>query len=377
MKVLLNCNDILPAVQAVTNVIERKQQVHPILAHILLTADGERLCVSGTDLEVELQTSCRANTEVSGIVTAPARKLLDILKSLPADATLKATATAGRLRIQSGRSHFTLSTLPAEEFPTLASEAIDKQLSIPVKQLATQIEIISHSMGINDVRFYLNGALLEVSQGELRLTAANGHQLATCKSAQTTFEPSIELRALLPRKAVLMLRKLLSGTKSERIEFELCGGFARFLIDDHSFTTKLIDGRYPDYERVIPMNNDQVALIDREALKQTLTRVAILTNEKFRGIRLSFSKDLLTIEATNAEQELAEEALEIEYQGNEISIGLNVEYLLDALSVIHGAQARIALLDYNAAVLVTPAFIEADESASGDIPRFVVMPMRL
>ena len=365
MKITATREELLGPVQNVIGVVERRQTM-PVLSNVLLSAKNNRLSVTGTDLEVELVSAAPLTVAAPGEVTVPGRKLLDILRATPEGTNVTLAAEADRLVVRAGRSRFTLSTLPAAEFPVVEDIQAMQVLKLTQADFRNLVDKTHFSMAQQDVRYYLNGLLLESEGGRLRAVATDGHRLALC---ETKLHERVtgKQQVILPRKGVLELQRIL-GTEGD-VEFSLGMNHVRCEIGDIRFTSKLIDGKFPEYSRVIPANATRIIDADRETLRQSLHRTAILSNEKYRGIRLNIKPNLLTLQAHNPEQEEAEDQIEVNYEGEEIEIGFNVTYLLDALSAIETARVNIALTDANSSCLVTAA--EADGA------KYVVMPMRL
>ncbi len=365
MKISATRAEVLNPLQSVIGVVERRQTM-PILANVLLAARNNRLSITGTDLEVELVASGEANVQQAGEVTVPGRKLLDIFRALPDDAKVTLTTEGDRVVVRAGRSRFPLSSLPATEYPVVEEIHAQQTLSVHQPEFRRLIEKTHFSMAQQDVRYYLNGLLVEAEASSLRAVATAGHRLAICEC--TLEQPARNAQqVIVPRKGVLELQRLL-GTEGV-IELAIGTNHIRAQIGDVRFTSKLIDGRFPEYSRVIPSTPTRVIEGDREALRQALQRTAILSNEKYRGVRLSVKPDLLTVQAHNPEQEEAEDQVEVSYQGDEVEIGFNVTYLLDALAAVDGEKVQIGLGDANSSCL-----IRADAGARA---RYVVMPMRL
>ncbi|GMU69172.1 MAG: DNA polymerase III subunit beta [Steroidobacteraceae bacterium] len=365
MKLSATRAQVLNPLQSVIGVVERRQTM-PILANVLLAARNNRLAITGTDLEVELVAASEVNVQQAGDITVPGRKLLDIFRALPEGVNVTLATEGERVIVRAGRSRFTLSSLPAAEYPVV--EEINAQQTLVVAQadLRRLIDKTHFSMAQQDVRYYLNGLLIETEGKSLRAVATDGHRLAICECALAQAAKNSQ-QVIVPRKGVLELQRLL-GSEGE-LELAIGTNHIRAQIGDVRFTSKLIDGRFPEYGRVIPASPSRVIEGDREALRQALQRTAILSNEKYRGVRLTLKPDLLTIQAHNPEQEEAEDQVEVSYQGDEVEIGFNVNYLLDALAAVDGEKVQIGLGDANSSCL-----IRANDSAQG---RYVVMPMRL
>jgi DNA polymerase-3 subunit beta len=358
---------LLKPLQLVAGVVERRQTL-PVLSNVLLVVDGQQLSLTGTDLEVELVG--RVSLEVaaeSGEITVPARKLMDICKSLPSDATIDIRLDDQKLVVKAGRSRFTLSTLPANDFPTVEEGPGSLTFSLGQSKLRRLIERTSFAMAQQDVRYYLNGMLIEVQTGLLRAVATDGHRLAMC-SMEANIEQNEKHQVIVPRKGILELARLLTEQDAE-VAIVLGQHHIRATTSDFTFTSKLVDGKFPDYERVLPKGGDKLVVGDRQVLREAFSRTSILSNEKYRGIRLQLASGLLKIQANNPEQEEAEEEVAVEYNGGSLEIGFNVSYLLDVLGVMTTDQVRLLLSDANSSALV--------QEAGNDDSAYVVMPMRL
>ena len=365
MKLSAQRETFLEPLQAVIGVVERRQTM-PILTNVLLVAKDGHLSITATDLEVELVASSKINVEEDGEITIPGRKLLDIFRALPADAKVSLTLDGDRVQIRSAHSRFTLSTLPAAEFPVV--EDIDAQvtLSLSQKDANRLLEKTQFSMAQQDVRYYLNGILLEAAGKTLRAVATDGHRLALCE-VELKKACKGEHQVIVPRKGVLELQRLLGGEGD--ISLAIGSNHIRAQVGSIRFTSKLIDGRFPDYRRVIPTAKTSPMTGDSEVLKQALHRAAILSNEKYRGIRLDVKGNRIRILAHHPEQEEAEEEVAVKYSGEDLEIGFNVNYLLDALSAVDGDQVEVGLIDSNSSCLIR-------EPGSTSC-KYVVMPMRL
>lgn len=366
MKFRVARDALLKPLNLVAGVVERRQTL-PVLSNVLLNLDGERLSITGTDLEVELVG--RVNLETAGEageITVPARKLADICKSLPEGADVEVSVSEGKATVRSGRSRFTLATLPAREFPNIEDSIGTHQLTLKQGQLRRLIDRTAFAMAQQDVRYYLNGMYWEIRSGRLRAVATDGHRLAVC-----TFPESLELedtQVIIPRKGVLELSRLMQSD-DDGVTIILGSNHVRATTDDFTFTSKLVDGKFPDYERVLPRNPNKIVEGTRLELRQAFTRTAILSNEKYRGVRLKLSQDNLEIVANNPEQEQAEEQVPVSYSGDALEIGFNVGYLLDVLGVLSGEKVKFSLTDPNSSALL--------EEADGGDSLYVVMPMRL
>ncbi|MGQ9831083.1 MAG: DNA polymerase III subunit beta [Thermochromatium sp.] len=366
MEFIANRETVLPALNQVVGVVERRQTL-PILGHLLVMARDGGVTLSGTDLEVEVKTRFAADIWQEGETTIPARKLFDICRSLSEGAEIRLRLREERCVVTSGRGRFTLGTLPAADFPVMAPEDGGLALQLPAGQIKRLLDKTAFAMAQQDVRYYLNGLLLELQATALIAVATDGHRLAR-------FITPVDLplddkrQAIVPNKTVMELKRQLGGGE-DPVLLQLGERSLRIEIRDTTLTSKLIDGRYPDYERVIPAPSGRTALVEAEVLKRALARAAILSNEKYRGVRLGFMPGLLKLQAQNPEQEEAEEELELEYDGEPITIGFNVAYLMDVLGVVDETRVTIQFQDANSSSVWRGEGHE-DET-------FVVMPMRL
>ncbi len=367
MKFTISRDALSKPLNLVAGVVERRQTL-PILANVLLVLDGDRLSLTGTDLEVELvgRVQLPAAGE-SGELTVPARKLVDICKSLPEGSDIHFSAQDGKVTVKSGRSRFTLSTLPAREFPNVEDSMGTHQFTVKQGQLKRLIDRTGFAMAQQDVRYYLNGMLWELKSKQLRVVATDGHRLALCTLPEKVGVDG-DTQVILPRKGVLEMARLLLEDDKE-IAIVIGSNHIRATTDEFTFTSKLVDGKFPDYQRVLPRSPDKIVLGSRMELRQAFTRTAILSNEKYRGVRLKLTENSLDIVANNPEQEEAEEAVPVNYQGDSLEIGFNVSYLLDVLGVLSGEEVKLSLSDPNSSALL-------EESEEGD-SLYVVMPMRL
>lgn len=368
MKFTVTREALIKPLQLVAGVVERRQTL-PVLANVLMVLDNNQLSMTGTDLEVEIVARVGLEGPTApGETTVPAKKLLDICRSLPDDATIDFTETEdNRAVIKSGRSRFTLSTLPANDFPNVEQGESDLQFSTEKEDLKRLIDKTSFAMAQQDVRYYLNGMLWEVKEGQLRSVATDGHRLAMCtRAASVSLEDKV-VQAILPRKGVMELSRLLDS--EGRVDITLGNNHIRVVIEDYTFTSKLVDGKFPDYERVLPLGGDKQVIGDRNILKQAFARTAILSNEKYRGVRLTVSEGQITIVANNPEQEEAEEQVAVEYSGDSLEVGFNVSYLQDVTNVLGSENIKMTLSDSNSSALI-------QEPEGGDSV-YVVMPMRL
>jgi DNA polymerase III subunit beta len=338
----------------------------PVLANVLVVAKGDAIWITATDLEVELVAQASVEVQQPGEVTLPGRKLLDIIRALPDGAKVTISLEGEKATVRSGKSRFTLATLPAAEFPTVEDIKAQQTLTLSQAALKRLLEKTHFSMAQQDVRYYLNGMLLESDGKTLKTVATDGHRLAYCESSMDSAGSGVQ-QVIVPRKGVLELQRLLTG--EDAVELVIGTNHVRAQVGPIRFTSKLIDGRFPEYGRVIPLNPTRMVGADREILRAALQRAAILSNEKYRGIRLSLKPGVLTLQSHNPEQEEAEEELDVTYNGEEMEIGFNVNYLLDALAALDGAAIEIGLTDSNNSCLLTSSALPE--------AKYVVMPMRL
>ncbi|MED5620905.1 DNA polymerase III subunit beta [Ideonella sp. BN130291] len=363
---------LLGALQAVAGIVERRHTL-PILANVLMRKTGNTVEFTTSDLEIQVRTSAELGGDAGNLsTTVGARKLIDILRTLPADQVVTLTAAQNKLTLQGGKSRFTLQTLPSDDFP-LVNEAADfgPAFSVPQRTLKGLINQVHFAMAVHDIRYYLNGILFVAEGKTLTLVATDGHRLAL---AQATLEVEIpKQEVILPRKTVLELQRLLKdekeGESAQPIEMRFAGNQAKFGFSGMEFVTKLVEGKFPDYNRVIPKNHKNAVTLGRAPLLASLQRAAILTSEKFKGVRLNIEPGTLRIASSNAEQEEAKEELEVDYDGDTIEIGFNVTYLMDALANMSQEMIKLELQDTNSSALFT-----VPEQAGF---KYVVMPMRI
>lgn len=374
MIVLKDSQDkVLAALQAVSGIVERRHTL-PILANVLVRKQGKQVELTTSDLEIQVRTTVEFDGDDGDFsTTIGARKLIDILRSMPSDQTVSLTSNQNKMTLQGGKSRFTLQTLPADDFP-LVQEAADfgPAFSVPQKTLKGLINQVHFAMAVHDIRYYLNGILFVAEGKMLTLVATDGHRLALAQAETDTEMPKQEV--ILPRKTVLELMRLLKDggkgdDESAPIEMRFAGNQAKFSFSGMEFVTKLVEGKFPDYNRVIPKNHRFHVILGRQPLLAALQRAAILTSEKFKAVRLSFEPGLLSIASSNAEQEEAKEELEIDYGGDQIETGFNVTYLMDVLSNMSQDMVRVDLNDSSSSALLS-------------IPehtgfKYVVMPMRI
>jgi DNA polymerase-3 subunit beta len=358
---------ILGALQAVSGIVERRHTL-PILANVLLRKTGHSIEFTTSDLEIQVRTAVDLGGDAGNFnTTVGARKLIDILRSLPADQVVTLSAAQNKLTLQAGKSRFTLQTLPPDDFP-LVNETVDfgPAFSVPQKTLRELLNQVHFAMAVHDIRYYLNGILFIAEGQQLTLVATDGHRLALAQATLDNAVPKQEV--ILPRKTVLELQRLLRDEDTP-IEMQFAGNQAKFSFSGMEFVTKLVEGKFPDYNRVIPKNHKNSVVMGRMPLLSSLQRAAILTSEKFKGVRINIEPGTLRIASSNAEQEEAKEELEIDYNGDAIEIGFNVTYLIDALANMNSEMIKLELQDTAASALFTvpdqPGF------------KYVVMPMRI
>ena len=359
-------NQILEPLQSVCGIVEKRHTL-PILSNVLMEKEGDRLTLLATDIEIQIKTGTAASGSDTAALTVGARKLQDILRSLPEDAEVNLSFEDKRLQLKAGRSRFNLQTLPAEDFPRMAqAEAGQTRLNVSQKQFKHLLSLVQYSMAQQDIRYYLNGLLLVVKGNEMRMVATDGHRLAY--ASETLGEQQQAIEVILPRKTVLELSRQLADN-DDGLEIVLSPTQALFRFGAIEFISKLIDGKFPDYERVIPQGHGNLIKLSRTGLLQSLLRAKILTNEKTPGVRLVFTNGSLKIISNNTEREEAQEEIEIDFQGDSIDIGFNVNYLLDVLNNVSADEIECRLGDANSSALLS---IPGNESF-----KYVVMPMRI
>ncbi len=378
MKVSIQRSALLKPLQMISGVVERRQTL-PILSNVLLTVKDQTLFLTGTDLEIEMIGTAPLDQVMEvGSITVSARKLLDICRALPEAAEVQLLLESDHILLRSGKSRFNLATLPAHDFPNVEEGPFTTQFKMPQVKLKKLLSKTHFAMGHQDVRHYLNGALFDIHQGTVKCVATDGHRLAL-SSIQDENIGDAKTKVILPRKSVLELIRLLDNS-DENITVCVGENHFRVISADFTLTSKLINAQYPEYDRLIPRNIVNTALASREMLKQALTRASILSNEKFRGVRLQLEQDLLRIMANNPEQEEAEELVQFEYQGSCVEIGFNVAYLLDVVSTLASEKIRWSFNDPNGGVLIEASEEEADGATTASNKEhsiYVVMPMRL
>ncbi|WP_332826685.1 DNA polymerase III subunit beta [Ramlibacter sp.] len=358
---------LLSVLQSVAGIVEKRHTL-PILANVLLRKTGNNVQFTTSDLEIQIRTMSDMDGDAGNYTTTVgARKLIDILRTMPSDQTVSLESSQNKLILRGGKSKFTLQTLPAEDFP-LVQEApsFGPKFSVPQKTLKDLLNQVSFAMAVHDIRYYLNGILFVAEGKQLSLVATDGHRLAYASAMLDVEVPRQEV--ILPRKTVLELQRLLSDAEGA-IEMQFANNQAKFAFEGMEFVTKLVEGKFPDYNRVIPKNHRNAVTLGRAPLLASLQRTAILTSEKFKGVRLNIEPGTLRVASNNAEQEEAVDELDIDYGGDAIEIGFNVTYLIDALANMGQDMVKIELADANSSALVT-----IPENASF---KYVVMPMRI
>jgi len=357
---------LLKPLQAVSGIVERRHTL-PILANVLLEQREGHLYVTATDLEMQITAHSTLEGKDGQATTVGARKLQDLLRALPDDATLNVDVTSSKMTVRAGRSRFNLQTLPAADYPriTLGTEQL-QTLSLPQRDLRKLFKLAEFAMAQQDIRYYLNGMLLVVDKGTLQAVATDGHRLSWASLAVPGNYARQEV--ILPRKTVLELGKLLTDSE-DPVTVDILATQVRFRFANVELVSKVVDGKFPDFNRVIPVGHTKLVELDRLTALAALQRAAILSNEKFRGVRVVLATDLMKIVCTNSEQEEAEEELEIDYKGDPLDIGFNITYLLDALQNVAVDKVRFAFGDANSSALVT--------MPDRDDYKYVVMPMRI
>lgn len=366
MKITAQRETLLKPLQIVSSVVERRQ-TSPILANTLLSVSGKVLTLTGTDLEVEMVATLEVESDENGDITIPARKFMDLCRTLPDGAKIEIAIEKERAVIRSGRSRFTLTTLPAVEYPNIDPIETPISLQLPQVQLKHLIEQTQFAMAQQDVRYYLNGLMLEIQPERVTTVATDGHRLAYSALAISTGVSELR-QVIVPRKGVLELQRLLEADETP-VEIQIGSNHIRLMLPSVTFTSKLIDGKFPDYQQVIPANPGRNLVVNRDNLHQVFNRIAVLSNEKFRGMRLQLEPNLLRASVHNPEQEEAEEEIEVNYSGDEFEIGFNIGYFMDALSAVRSDDVKISFTDSNHSCLV--------QGVNDEQSRYVIMPMRL
>jgi len=361
----INRETLLRPLSQVTNIVERKQTL-PILSNVHMKLENGLLSFTSTDLEIEIVASVDMDNGTAGEVTVGARKLLDITRALPEGSVLSFTRDKGKVVVKSGSSKFVLHTLPAEEFPRIQDQTWEGELRVDGDAIKQLIDRTAFAMANQDVRYYLNGLFLAMEGGKLTAVATDGHRLAKSEISDDGFDAKFEI--IVPRKAVQEISRLLADGSND-IAVSINSNHIMFEVSDLCFTSKLIEGRFPDYKNVIPIGQNVHINMDRQAFRTALQRASILTNDKFKGIRMEIKPGELTIVANNPEQEEAYERIDIDYDGEPINIGFNVAYMLDALGALDSDTVQIGLTDNTSSSLI--------QEPGNDATIYVVMPMRI
>ena len=365
MKFIINRELLLTPLQQIVNVIEKRQTM-PILANVLFQLEKNQLTLTGTDLEVQIVAKLALDNEVDASITIPARKLLDICRLLPNAADIKFELIESKLKIQSGRSRFMVSILAADDYPDFEMSAMDCQFSIQASQLKKALDKTIFCMANQDIRYYLNGIMLSIFNQQLKLVGSDGHRLAIYEDSIAE-ETGIELRIIIPRKGVLELERLLDEEQQVQVEFSRNN--IRVVIDNIIFSAKLVDSKYPDFSKVFSQSFHSPIHVQKQILKDALTRVAILANEKFKGVEFVIDGNNLQISTNNPEHEEADEEITIEYHGQPLSIAFNSQYILDAVANLDSELAVLTIAENSSCCFI--------EEPSEQEYKFIVMPMRL
>ena len=362
---------VIAVLQSVAGIVERRHTL-PILANVLIRKTGNALQLTTSDLEIQIRTTAELGGDMGDFTTTVgARKLIDILKTMPGDQTVSLETQQSKVILKGGKSRFTLQTLPAEDFP-LVQEApsFGTVFSVPQKVLKDLMSQVSFAMAVQDIRYYLNGILFVAEGNTLSLVATDGHRLAFSSATLDVEVPKQEV--ILPRKTVLELQRLLSDASGDNqpvIEMQFASNQARFTFAGMEFVTKLVEGKFPDYNRVIPRNHPNSVTLGRAPLLASMQRTAIMTSDKFKGVRLTIEPGTLRIASNNAEQEEAVDELDIDYGGPSVEVGFNVTYLIDVLSNMSQDMVRIDFAENNNSALIS--------NPENDSFKYVVMPMRM
>ncbi len=368
MKFALTQQSLYGPLQLVSGAVERRQTL-PVLANLLLQVEAGTLSITGTDLEVEMVARIALEGDYQpGEITVPAKKLVDIVKTLNSEEEVRFELVENKVKLAAGKSRFTLSTLPATEYPNLEESLGLADIKLNVSELTGVIAATQFAMAQQDVRYYLNGMLFDFTpEQKLIAVATDGHRLAM-SSTQISSDVSDRQQAIVPRKGVLELNRFLSSV-DEEIQLQISSNHIKASSAHFSFTSKLVDGKYPDYEKVLPRGGDKLVVASRASLREALQKAAILCNEKFRGVRFNLENGLVRVHSNNPEQEEAELELEVDYNGPSLEIGFNVNYMLDVLNTINSDNVRLTFTDANSSLLV--------EEVEGAASVYVIMPMRL
>mgnify|MGYP001166499486 CR=1 FL=1 len=367
MKFTISRENFLQPLQMVSGAVERRHTL-PILSNVLIKVTEGALWLTGTDLEVELVSSVTLEGDYTdGEITVPAKKLFDIIRGLTDGTQIHFSVDDNKALIRAGRGRYTLSTLSANDYPNLEDWESEVELDLTCLDIKRLIDSTNFSMAQQDVRYYLNGMSLETEENLVRTVATDGHRLALCRQPYDNALLSAR-QVIIPRKGVMEISRLI-GDDDSLIKVQIGANHIRLHASAFIFTSKLVDGRFPDYRRVLPRDGDKTIIAEKSTLKEAFSRAAILSNEKFRGVRLNLSNGELKITANNPEQEEAEEIVDVEYQGDDLEIGFNVAYLIDVLNALPRDKVKITLSDSNSSALI--------EDSEDDAALYVIMPMRL
>jgi DNA polymerase-3 subunit beta len=368
MKFSISRENFLQPLQLVSGAVERRHTL-PILSNVLIKVSDSSLWLTGTDLEVELISNVTLSGEFEeGEITVPAKKLLDICRGLAEGSNLDFHVDANKAMLRSGRSKYSLSTLSADDYPNLEDWQGELEFEVSQSALKKLIDSTHFSMAQQDVRYYLNGMSLETEENIIRTVATDGHRLALCRMNYTASTLPTR-QVIIPRKGVLEISRLIEDDDTKLLKVQVGSNHIRIFSTDFIFTSKLVDGRFPDYRRVLPKDGDKNIESSKEVLKNAFSRASILSNEKFKGVRLNLSSGELKITANNPEQEEAEEIVDVDYQGDDLEIGFNVAYLIDVMNGLKSDTVKLTLADSNSSALI--------EDAADDSALYVIMPMRL
>ncbi len=366
MNISSDRNELFSAMSKISGVVEKRQTL-PILSNVLLKAGDNLLTITATDLEIQISTVCNLRTSSEGEFTLPARKFYDICKNLTEDSLLEISTNTDKATIRSGKSKFILSTLPSSDYPSIDEKTPICSFSIKSNQLNKLITKTAFSMAQQDVRYYLNGMLFELTSSHLRCVATDGHRLAMSEAVIESYTGE-ETKIIVPRKAISELSRIIANDE-QILVVEVSNGFVKFIMNDTVFISKIIDGKYPDYQRVIPSNLEITVVLNKEELKNSLIRTAILSSDKYKGVRITFENNSLKLQAHNPEQEQAEELIDINYVEKPVNIGFNVNYILDVINVIESETLNFIFSENGKSSLLQ------DVNNLDNI--YVVMPMRL
>lgn len=366
MQIKINREVLLKPLTNVSSIVERRHTL-PILSNLLLEAKNNNIQLTATDLEMQISLNIESKFTGELSTTISAKKLLDICRSLPESIDIDMQSNDSRITVKAGKSRFNLQTLPAADYPVMTKVAANNT-SIQISQIALKklLKQVEFAMAQQDIRYYLNGLLLEVSENKLNIVGTDGHRLSfTSTTLNKTYEKT---EVILPRKTVVELIKLLNDSENE-VNIELSAGQVNFAFDEIRLISKVIDGKFPDYHRVIPTGHQNTFSANRLAVLTAMQRASILSNEKYRGIRMVLSNNNLKLISTNTEQEEAEEELEIDYAKDALDIGFNVTYLIDVLNNVSDENINFSFADANSSCLITVP--------NDDNYKYVVMPMRI